>query len=88
MKKVTLPDGTVGYLTHATDEEAREYEAFMQARHRFVQAYVKEKGWPSEIPELSIEQIMEIRNQPGWKIPEGVKYQQIAVAFVPVERLN
>jgi hypothetical protein len=32
-------------------------------------AYCRTKGWPEDAAKLSIEQIMEIRAQEGWKNP-------------------
>ena len=39
----------------------------LQARDAFVSAYCKEKGWDRS--NLTIEQIMVIRSQDGWKTP-------------------
>lgn len=39
------------------------------ARHRFSQAYAAERGW--DIDNITIEQVMEIRSQPGWQNPQG-----------------
>jgi len=39
----------------------------IKARVEFVQQYCQEKGWNKD--ELSIEQILEIRQQEAWKNP-------------------
>lgn len=36
-------------------------------RGRFSQEYAASKGWPTEFSKLSIDQILEIRDQPEWK---------------------
>jgi hypothetical protein len=47
------PDGTV--------------PEWAQKRHDFTVKYCKSKGWPTDPEKLSIDQIMEIRDQPEWK---------------------
>jgi hypothetical protein len=44
-------------------------EDILLGRSRFVEAYCKEKGWT--LP-LTIQQILEVRAQDGWKHPEGM----------------
>ncbi len=73
MKEIKVPGaGTV--LHPGTDEEVAAHEKFLVARMEFTTRYCQEKGWP--VPgepnfeeRISIEQIMEIRKQPGWKDP-------------------
>lgn len=43
-------------------------EAFLRGREVFIKNYCAKKGW--DIAELSFEQIIEIRQQRGWKCPE------------------
>lgn len=65
---VNIPD--VGQAVHfGTDEEAAEHERKLTARGEFAKAYMREKGWPDKMLDLTIEQIMEIREQDGWKSP-------------------
>lgn len=52
-----------------SNEEAAEHQRVMNARGAFSLNYMKEKGWGDSIIELDIQQIMEIRSQPGWKTP-------------------
>jgi hypothetical protein len=40
----------------------------LRKRGEFVQSYCQEKGWNPEA--LTVEQVLEIRNQPGWKNPQ------------------
>ena len=40
-------------------------EVFFRSRDAFVNKYCKEKGWDRQ--SLTIEQILEIRSQEGWK---------------------
>lgn len=69
MKTVQLPgiEGSVVLL--GTDEENREAERIFAARYAFSQRYCAEKGWPLDPGDLGLEQILEIRTQPGWKNP-------------------
>lgn len=50
-------------------ESADEAARIVAARDRFWKAYAKERGWPLDPVKLSIDQILEIRKQPGWKDP-------------------
>ena len=47
-----------------------EQEAVLMGRDAFIKAYCKEKGWGEDIGKLSLEQVMEIRRQDGWKNPK------------------
>lgn len=52
-----------------TKEEADKEQQILNARHAFSMQYMKEKGWGEDFTQLSIQQIMEIRSQEGWKNP-------------------
>lgn len=68
MPRIETP---VGPAFHpGTEEEAAEAEKILWARHRFIAAYCESKGWPTDPGELSIDQILEIREQAGWKDPK------------------
>lgn len=62
----TPQDGPV-VLHTGSDEEAEAVQAKLDRRHEFIVKFCGEKGWPTNPKELTIEQIMEIRNQPGWR---------------------
>ena len=72
MKEVKLPGGDT-VLHTGTDEEAAQHQRMIDARHKFIVAYCREKGWSipgeADFHELSMTQILEIRAQPGWKNP-------------------
>jgi hypothetical protein len=72
VKKLTLPDGTE--VTHNMDDaDAAEAQRIVNGRHAFAVAYCMSKAWPYEnLGKLSIEQILEIRAQDGWKNPTAV----------------
>ncbi len=70
MKVIKAPGG-MSILHLGTDAEAEAAEDLITRRHKFAQAYCAEKGWPSDPTELSIEQILEIREQPGWQDPSS-----------------
>jgi hypothetical protein len=72
MKTLHLPTGLSVILpTGTSDKEAEAHQSFLEARYRFAMEYATRKGWPTNIDDLSFEQIMEIRTQPGWKTPQG-----------------
>lgn len=47
-----------------------EQVAFLMARGDFAEKYCIEHGWPTDPLKLSIEQVLEIRKQDGWKQPK------------------
>lgn len=59
--------GGMKVLAMGTDKECDEHEQFMKKREAFVKKFFEEKGWDLKNP--SIEQILEVRNQDGWKNP-------------------
>lgn len=46
-----------------------DQEACLRARGKFAEEYCKIRGWPVGINELTMDQILEIRSQDGWKNP-------------------
>lgn len=73
MRKVKVPRlGTV--LHPGTKEEVDRHQKFVTARMTFVLSYCQERCWP--VPgepdfekRITMEQVLEIRDQPGWKDP-------------------
>lgn len=52
-------------IVGASEEQAR----VLRGRAKFVAAYCASRGWdPSD---LTVEQVLEIRRQPGWMDPRG-----------------
>lgn len=68
-KLVELPLGGGTVLVLGSNEEIAEQERLIAARAAFVVTYCRAHGWPEEPRELSIAQILEIREQEGWKNP-------------------
>lgn len=68
MPTIELPDN-LGTVTHGIQEEADRTKAILHARRAFTLKYCQEQGWPSNPRELLIEQVMQIRDQEGWKNP-------------------
>lgn len=66
MKKITLPTGET-VLHTGDDASADETKRVFDARYAFAQAYAAERDW--DIDDISIEQLLEIRAQQGWKTP-------------------
>jgi hypothetical protein len=59
-----------GHIVHmGSSEDAVEHQRVISARGKFSLQYMKEKGWGDDPIKLSIQQIMEIREQPEWKKP-------------------
>lgn len=54
---------------YGTDAEAAEHQRVINARGEFSFRYMKEKGWGDKLEDLSIQQILEIREQKEWKNP-------------------
>lgn len=69
MKTIELPGGAGTVVFTGTDAEAAEHERVLRARHEFAMGYCRSKGWPEDAAQLSIEQILEVRAQEGWKNP-------------------
>lgn len=65
MKVFQLPFGG-GAVISPNDDDA---ERIINKRAKFSLQYMKEKGWGDDVTALSIKQILEIREQPGWKKP-------------------
>jgi len=42
-------------------------EDFIEKRNKIVRKYCKEKGWPLDLENLTIDQVMEIRSLEEWK---------------------
>jgi hypothetical protein len=81
---IKLPTGETAILPGATKEEAAKHEAFLQARLDFALAYAAGKGWNvTDVGNLTIPQILEIRAQPGWQRPEGLEPMRLTGTFVP-----
>jgi predicted RNA-binding Zn-ribbon protein involved in translation (DUF1610 family) len=57
------------FMPGATEEQVAHVQQTLDARHIFVTQYCKSKGWPDDVECLTIAQILEIREQDGWKNP-------------------
>jgi hypothetical protein len=66
--RIDLPGGGVA-LHLGPKEEVPEMQRIINARYDFSITFCRSKGWSEELEELSIEQILEIRQQEGWKNP-------------------
>jgi hypothetical protein len=64
MKTVKLPFG--GVVIHNMSDDAQR---IIDKRAEFTLKYMKEKSWGDDVAALSIDQILEIRQQPEWKNP-------------------
>lgn len=65
----TIKIGGMHVVLTGTPAQDERTEAILRARGRFMEAYCREKGWPTNPADLSITQILDIRAQPGWKEP-------------------
>ena len=68
-KAFKTPGGGPTVIHMGTDEEAEATQSLIERRHRFSLEYCKSQGWPEDFNELSIDQVLEIGDQPGWKDP-------------------
>lgn len=55
---------------HVVSAMSADQQDLLQTRAAFAEKYCADNGWPSDMGQLSIEQILEIRKQPGWQNPE------------------
>lgn len=83
--KINLPTGGSVFLPGATPEQAAEHQLILDTRYRFAQSYAKLKGWPSNLDQLTITQIMEIRQQPGWAAANHTEVPLIATLTLSPE---
>ena len=52
--------------TTVITQDGEKLKKILEARHKFNQEYCLKKGWHTDYTKLSIQQIMEIREQPEW----------------------
>lgn len=65
LQDVHLPGGIV--VVGVNDQQAK----VLRGRQAFVEKYCSDRGW--DMLNLTIEQLLEIRKQPEWKDPLGVR---------------
>ena len=61
LQDVQLPGGLT--VVWVSDRDAK----ILNGRRVFVEKYCGDRGW--DMLNLTIEQLLEVRNQPGWKNP-------------------
>lgn len=66
MPKIDLPWGGTA-ISLGTEEQASKEQRIINARAAFTTKYAREHGWPEDPTEMSIAQILEIREQPEWR---------------------
>jgi len=67
MIEIKLPFGPEKIVHMGTNAE--EVQRVVTARGAFTLAYMERMGWGTDPGQLTIEQILEIREQPEWKNP-------------------
>lgn len=60
-------------MQSTNSEKSTNPEVIGKARIYIARKYCESKGWPLEPEKLSIEQVLEIREQPSWKEPNVVR---------------
>lgn len=68
MNVIESPLGEGHIIDMGSKEEAGEHQRVISGRADFAKKYAEENGW-SDLEQLSIQQILEIRKQEGWKNP-------------------
>jgi hypothetical protein len=63
-----LPGGFT-VTTQGSQADADRMQKLLEARGAFAVAYCRQRGWPEDPALLSMQQIVEIRKQDGWKNP-------------------
>jgi hypothetical protein len=61
-----------------------DVKQLLDARARFVEEYCRDKGWHPD--ELTLEQILEIRSQPGWRNSAADVHEKPRDTFAAGER--
>lgn len=69
MPIIDLPGNVGSVVVRGTQADADKTKAVFDARHAFALKYCQEQGWSTELGKLSIEQILQIRSQEGWRNP-------------------
>lgn len=74
--EIKLPGGGVAF---APAGDAGRHQRIVDARHQFVVAYCKLKGWPTDLEQLSWDQIKKVRAQPDWKAAAGSEPTEVVI---------
>lgn len=69
MPVINLPGGG-SVISLGSQADADRQKAIIDARHTFAMKYCREHGWPEDPGQLSIDQILEIREHEEWKNPK------------------
>ena len=67
MRMVNVSVG--GQRVHLVGNISPQQQSLLAKRATFVELYCKDKGWSNDINKLTMAQITEIREQPGWQNP-------------------
>jgi len=62
------PLGQLIFMT-GTKAENDKTEKILHARYHFSLEYCRTMGWPADLSKLSLDQVLEIREQAGWQNP-------------------
>ena len=66
MEKIDIPGTNLQIIAESKDQ-ADSIIKTISGRTSIAQAYCKSKCWPTELEQLTFEQILEIRALPEWK---------------------
>lgn len=66
MPMIKLPGSGEPVFVPGTQADADRHLAALTRRHEFGVKYCALKGWPTDFRKLTIAQVLEIRQQPGW----------------------
>jgi len=69
MNIIDSPLGEGQIIHFGSEEDAIEHKRVINARAEFSLRYMKEKGWGLHPKKISVQQILEIREQEEWKKP-------------------
>lgn len=68
-RRIKIP-GTDHCAIHmGSAKEADRHEAIIRARHEFCLQWMKERGLGENVEDLTFEQVLDIREEPGWQDP-------------------
>lgn len=68
-REIKIPGSNMTVIPLGSSEEAARQQRIIDGRDRFIKKYMADKDWGTDVIKLAMNQILEIRDQPGWKDP-------------------
>lgn len=68
---VKIPGTDQAFVVLGSEKAADTIRSVIEQRQAFNESYMASRGWGTRVEDLTIDQILEIRSQPGWKNVRG-----------------